>query len=297
MELRHARYVVAVAEELSFRKAAEKLHIAQPALSMQIKALEDDLGGKLFHRTSRKVELTKAGSLFVREARQLLRQAEKSVNVAKMAMRGQLGSVELGCTGSAAFSGLVGDIVRSWRMTVPGVEIKLREVDPQTLMADLLKGKIDAGFTTSLALQIPGSVAVEKMAAWPMMLAVSAAGALGGKKIVSRKVVRELPFVVYTGTPEDDGVEVIRQITGFSPRQTHQADNVMMVLALVGAGLGVALVPSALQPYTEPLGVSLKRLESLEVTMDCVLVYKKENLEPLLGEFISCVRATRSRSW
>ncbi len=66
MDLRHARYVVAVAEELSFRKAAEKLHIAQPALSMQIKALEDDLGGKLIHRTSRKEELTKAGSLFVR---------------------------------------------------------------------------------------------------------------------------------------------------------------------------------------------------------------------------------------
>lgn len=290
IELRHAYYVVAVAEELSFRKAAERLHIAQPALSIQIKTIEEKLGGKLFHRTSRRVQITKAGRLFVEEGRRLIQQAEKSFDVVQKAMKGQLGSIELACTGSAVFSGIVGTAVRNFKKNSPEVEIHLREINPRHQLAELEAGNIDAGFVTAPALATPTGVIAEELASWPMMVAVSAKGRFAQKESIKPEMLEHQPFIVYTQSADDDISKIIQSITGFTPALTHHADNVMMVLGLVGAGLGIALMPSVLHPYANHLGVMLKPMAGKAITMDCSLMYRKGDREPLLQSFIDCAQ-------
>ena len=112
MELRHLRYFVAVAEALSFTRAAERLHIAQPPLSMQIRALEEELGAALFHRTKRRVSLTAAGHAFLLRARQILADAETARDEVGRAARGELGRLRIGFTSSLPYSPAFGDVLR-----------------------------------------------------------------------------------------------------------------------------------------------------------------------------------------
>jgi DNA-binding transcriptional LysR family regulator len=117
MDLRHLRYFLAVAEEGHFGRAARRLNIVQPALSMQIRALEEELGGPLFQRTSRRVELTEAGALLREEARRTLDQAEHTRLTVQRAIRGETGNVRVGFAGNAVFSGkLINDLRAFHRM-------------------------------------------------------------------------------------------------------------------------------------------------------------------------------------
>src|SRR5699024_10670528 len=124
MDLRHLRYFATVAEELHFGRAADRLHIAQPALSTQIRQLEADLEARLLHRTTRSVELSDAGRAFLVEARQTLRQADRAESVARRAGRGEIGSLAVGYL-SFAFYSVVPDIVRHFRASAPDVDFTL----------------------------------------------------------------------------------------------------------------------------------------------------------------------------
>src|SRR5581483_6057227 len=126
MELRQLRYFVAVAEELHFRRAAARLHVSQPPLSHQIRALEAELGCTLLSRTRRRVELTPAGAVFLRDARVLLGGLDAAVAAARAVAAGQSGRLRVGFVGSALLS-VVPEIVHGFREARPGVEVELRE--------------------------------------------------------------------------------------------------------------------------------------------------------------------------
>src|SRR5471030_290914 len=130
MELRHLRYFLAVAEEKHFGRAAERLHIVQPALSMQIRALEEELGGPLFVRTSRRVDLTEAGHLLLAQARSTLAQVEHAKLTVQRVIRGELGSIRLGFAGNAVFSGKLMRDLRAFHKAYPDVELIVREIPP-----------------------------------------------------------------------------------------------------------------------------------------------------------------------
>src|SRR5437764_3052279 len=147
MELRHLRYFVAVAEEGGFSRAARRLHVVQPTLSMQIRDLENELGGPLFDRGSRQTRLTPAGQAFLGEARQVLAQAERAQVAARRALRGETGSVRIGAAGAAVFGGILTGRIRAFHAARPLVQIELREATPDTQRAAILAGELDVGFS------------------------------------------------------------------------------------------------------------------------------------------------------
>src|ERR1700761_9290059 len=146
MELRHLRYFIAVAEQLHFGQAAEMLGIAAPTLTVQIQQIERTLDAQLFTRTKRSVALTQAGEAFLVEARAALEQFERAVNIGRRAGRGELGRVNLGFVGSAAFSGVLQQQVRAFREARPHVLIDTHEFPMDELPALLEDGRVDIAF-------------------------------------------------------------------------------------------------------------------------------------------------------
>jgi DNA-binding transcriptional LysR family regulator len=145
MELRHLRYFVALAEELHFARAAELLHMTQPALSHQIKALEDELGVRLFNRTKQEVKLTEPGAYFLAEAQLTLKQAERARAVAQRVARGQLGIVRIGYVPSLPFSGILSQIASEFRQNATEIQFVLEEMFAQEQLIKIAAGKLDVG--------------------------------------------------------------------------------------------------------------------------------------------------------
>src|SRR3712207_100676 len=168
MELQHLRYFVAVAEELSFTAASNRLRVAQPSLSQQIRDLERELGAALFARTSRRVELTAAGAAFLEHARAILAQAGQAAEQARAIGRGQVGTLDIGLTG-AVLLGPLGPLVAAFSARFPGVVVRLHEMPPQEQQTALHARRADVSFVRRPA-EDPDLVAE---LAWPEAVAVA----------------------------------------------------------------------------------------------------------------------------
>jgi DNA-binding transcriptional LysR family regulator len=167
MELRHLRYFLKVAEEGHFGRAAQRPHIVQPALSMQVRALEEELGTPLFTRTSRRVELTEAGVLFRVEAERTIRQAARAKDVAQRAARGEVGTVRIGFVGNAAFAGKLAADLRSSRFACPKVELQLSELPPLRQVEAVSLGELDVGYVPEFGYSREQELSVDLIASWP----------------------------------------------------------------------------------------------------------------------------------
>src|SRR6185436_15739027 len=144
MELRHLRYLIAVAEELHFGRAAIRLHISQPPLSQQIRQLEEELGVKLFNRTKREVRLTEAGRRMVNEAYQVLRQVDQFVGVASKASEGAIG--HLSVAGPGGINEILVDVLRIFAARYPSVQIELQFMSTGLQIEALREGRVQVGF-------------------------------------------------------------------------------------------------------------------------------------------------------
>lgn len=195
MDLRHFRYFVVVAEELHFGRAAERLHIAQPALSIQIKKIEEQLGGSLFNRTSRSVTLTEAGEIFLKEARLALHYAERAEQIAKEVLQGNLGKINIAYSGSVTYSGLLGRYIQSFRKYKPEIEILLHEANPFTQLELLIKGEIDIGFLPTFSLDIPESISIITLTHWPPCIAMPVEHPLSHKDKIDIEELKDDCFI------------------------------------------------------------------------------------------------------
>ncbi|UUZ50181.1 LysR family transcriptional regulator [Massilia sp. B-10] len=146
MELRHLRYFIAVAEELHFTRAAERLHIGQPPLSQAIQALEADIGAQLFERTKRSVRLTGAGQLFLADARRILALADEATDTARRAQRGEAGELRIGFTFSTPLTPLFATVINRYRQQYPAVSLKLHEMATLPQLEALAQRSLDLGF-------------------------------------------------------------------------------------------------------------------------------------------------------
>jgi len=290
MELRHLRYFVAVAEELHFARAAERLRIVQPALSMQIKSLEEELGTRLLERTRRHVALTEAGRLFLEEARRTLEQAERAAEVARRAGRGELGRIGIGYSVNAAYSGVLARTLKAFRQRAPDVELHLHELHPFDQLEALLDGRLQVGFLTAPALPIPPELATVRVGAWPLMVALPPEHPLAARDSVPLALLREESFVDYTGARDEQGLPALQSIGGTAPRIRYRVTNIPAVLSLVAAGLGVALVPASLASLRIGGEVAYRPLTGVAQRMELSVAYRRDAHAPAVRIFLEVVR-------
>jgi DNA-binding transcriptional LysR family regulator len=292
MELRHLRYFLAVAEEGHFGRAAKRLHIVQPALSMQIRALEVELGTPLFERTSRRVLLTEAGVLFRVEAERTVQQATRAKDVAQRAARGEVGTVRVGFVGNAAFAGKLAADVSSFKLAYPRVDLEITELSPLRQVEDVLSGHLDVGYVTDFQYTQEEELAVDRIAEWPWLLAMRSGHPLGGRAAASARALRGEAFVVYAAHPADDGmVRVLRQLLGQEPRVLHHVPNTLTVLTLVAAGVGLTLVPASLGTVNIP-NVMYRPLAGFPLRSHLVLVSRRNEPSPAVRSYIKISRAS-----
>jgi len=253
MELRHLRYFAAVAEELHFGRAAERLHMAQPPLSQQIRKLEIELKAKLFDRTKRRVELTSAGRLFLERARVILESADRAVTEARRAASGELGQIRIGFM-SAAMLDIFPRVFRRFAETLPDVEIQLLQRSSQDQMAMLVDGTLDIAFADLGAGQThfrASGVALEvrPITHERLVVALPPEHRLAARRAIALRDLADQPWITLPRQPRTgfyDQIVGLCQLAGFSPRIVRESEQLPTVLTLVAAGFGVALVPDCL---------------------------------------------------
>ena len=256
MELRHLRYFVAVADDLSVTRAAAQLNIAQPALSHQIKSLEREIGTQLLQRLARGVALTGPGELFAADARAILAAVGSATSRARLAAAGGIGTIRIGFVGSASFHPFVTGAIRDYRAAYPDVQIELVEEPTANLIAGLKAGRVEVAFLRPAAGDA-GGLSVRHLFDEPMVVAVPLGHPLSGSHSVALAALAGEPFIFYprrNGRALYDAIVFACESAGFTPLIAQDAPQLTSVLNLVATGIAIAIVPA-----------SMKRLSKEEV--------------------------------
>ncbi len=243
MELRDLRSFVAVAQHRNFSRAAEQLRVSQPALSEQIRKLEDELGGPLFERTSRGAELTDAGQALLPHARTVLAEADVAAETVRMVADGIAGTLTLGFIDSAAL-GIVPPLIRRFTARYPGIKLRLRELGSRRQLEAVDNGDIDVGIVRGPVWN--HGLAGRRVATETLLVALPADHRLAGAESVHLADLRDDGFVTY---PADRGAALYEETlrlchaANFAPRIVQEANEIYTIVGMVAAGLGVAIVP------------------------------------------------------
>ncbi|HML55497.1 MAG TPA: LysR substrate-binding domain-containing protein [Solidesulfovibrio magneticus] len=250
MELRDFRYVLAVAEELHFGRAAARLHMSQPPLSQRIRDIENDLGTPLFTRTSRRVALTPAGQALADKARHILALADEAAALAQRVGEGLAGRLTLGFVNPAMDAFLAAALPR-FRHQAPDVELRLQEMTTPQQTDALAAGRLDLGFIRYAGQTIPG-IAITEILREPYVLALPANHPLTNNPTPSLADLHNQPLVI----PPPAALPALAQAmaaafakAGASPIPVQEASSKFTTLGLVAAGLGLALVPASAQVW------------------------------------------------
>ena len=250
MDLRRIRHFVTLAETLNFRRAAERLHMAQPPLTVSIQKLEAELGTRLFNRDSTGVSLTPSGRAVLVEARKLLFHGSQLRETAKSTLEGTGGTLQIGFVGSATY-GMLQKLLPLYHAQFPGVELVLQEATSVAIMQQLEDQALDVGLVRVPLLQTTKATLVQ-MERDVFIAALPRGSVLAGKGLLKLSDMQGEPFVMYAPTHAaglHSSAMLACQQAGFIPRVTQEAVQVQTVLALVESGLGVALVPSVMQRF------------------------------------------------
>lgn len=293
LDLRQLRYFVTVADTLSFTRAAQQLHISQPPLSQQIRALESTLGVRLFDRNRRRVALSEAGRAFLVEARKTLQQAEIARRTAERAAAGQIGRLRLAYPGSVAFHRTLPEAVLRFTRAYPEVQLELHEMFTEQQFAALVEDAIDVGFVRAPPKDAPTRrrVRFELLDREPLLLAVASTHRLAGRARVRFREVAGEAFVAQPRRLSSTVHDIFARLagkTGSQPRIRQEAQQLSSLLSLVAAGIGLAVVPASLQAVRLP-GVSFLPLADAEATMPLAVAWRGGNAAPVLLRFLEGV--------
>ena len=292
MELRHLTYFVAVAEELSFTRAAERLGIAQSPVSEQIKKLERELGVELFERTTRSVRLTDVGRTFYADAAALLDDSKRAAENARLAGGGKLGRLALAFTGSATYE-LMPLLVSAYTQRYPNVALEVRS---EMLTPAQVEGLIDGSISVGL-LRPPVSaegLVIEVLRHEPLVALLPVSHSLASRVTVHLADLRDEPFISYPSRPPSSVYQAVTaacQQAGFSPKVRQEVPETSSLVALVAAGLGVALAPASVR-HLRINGVTHRPLaESSNATIALAAAYKAGAVPPVVRGYLETARA------
>ncbi|MFO7305435.1 MAG: LysR family transcriptional regulator [Gammaproteobacteria bacterium] len=292
MELRHLRYFLAVAEERNFTRAAKRLHIAQPPLTQQIKALERELGVTLFDRSGYRVELTEAGRLFATEVSRILGDIRRAVLLAQRAARGMTGEVRVGFTESASFNPLVMGTFQSFRSAYPEVELALEERKSTDLSIALSEGCIDAAFVRP-PLSAGDGLTLHLLESEEMVVAVPANHPLAAQTQVELRALENETFILYPRAVRPglaDAVMEACQAAGFTPRVGQHAPQLSSTINLVAASLGISVVPRSMIGL-QPQAVRYLALQGAPIRADLGIAHRTGESAVAVLNFIETAKS------
>ena len=292
-DFRQLRYFVAVAEELSFTRAALRLHLSQPPLTQQIQALERDLGVRLLDRNKRHVALTEPGRLFLEQAREILAKADEARSQVAAAAAGYIGQLRLAYTVSVSFHPSLPQTLLRYRRIAPNVRVQLREMYTQAQFAALLAGQIDVGFVRDepARTQDAARIHLTVVDREPLLIALPA-----GHPLAQRNSLQliELATDTFVSQPRElaatlyDRLVTLAATAGFVPTIGQHAQQINGLLALVAAGLGLALVPASMR-VVRLAGVSYVPLEDANAYMLLAVASRADDHAPALQQFLTNV--------
>lgn len=278
MDFRQFRYFVTAAEELHFAKAAERLGIAQPVLSQQIKVLENQLGGKLFNREKRRVELTEMGAAFLEEAQVALAAANKAIHVAKDIARGVSGSINIGIVGSVMYEHELSQLFSNYCLAHPDIKMSLNEL-PVVNQLDAIRTKhLDLAIVREpIPAQLLEELEYFTLSSQRLVVVLPIRHRLSGADSVKLQNLAEDSFL---GFSDPDGIgmhqaalDLCRQ-AGFEPQFSQQTSSLTTMVSFVGAGFGVGLVVDMVSHLKIP-GVRYLPLKDVEATSNLILVHRR----------------------
>jgi DNA-binding transcriptional LysR family regulator len=289
IELRHLRYFVAVAEDLHFGRAAERLCISQPPLSQQILALEEAVGARLLERSNRRVELTEAGRIFLEEARVALAQVQRAAELAARAERGELGELKVGFFASAPFIPVAQRLFYAFRQARPRVHLVLQETPTLQQVDAIMERRLTVGLIRPLA-QVPEAFSTRELYREELVVAMREDHSFAASSADARIRIEDLAqesFVLYPraiGTGLYDQTVALCRDAGFAPRISQEASATPTIMGLVAAGLGIALLPASLQRIRME-GVTFRRLAAPPSTA-LWLAWRRDERSPLVRAFL-----------
>src|SRR6267142_2817403 len=301
MKLRQLQFFIAVAEELSFSRAAVKLHVAQPSLSTQIKVLEDEVGARLFERDKRHVSLTPAGRRFQHRVAALLSLADSAKTEARSTERGQLGTIDLGYTAMSMFSTALPHAIRRFRQQEPNVVITLRELTSLEQLHELGERTLDVGVLRKVDVSAPKGISIIEWYRTPLVVAMPKDHPRAASTSLSLADLESEAFIMY---PRRAGTGIYWQVldlcttAGFRPRVVREVLESSTIIGLVAAGVGVAIVPADINCIRFE-GVEYKKLsDSRAVSSLCIAQRKSdpsEHLRALCGMLMQGIHRSRSK--
>ena len=290
MELRHLRYFVAVAEELHFRRAAERLHMSQPPLSQQIRQLEEEVGAQLLTRNQRKVELTAAGAAFLVRAREILAAVEDASRQARRVQRGEVGRLAVGFVGSAMYS-FVPELLRAFREQAPDIGLRLHEMGTTEQLRQLDDGRLDVGF-----LRTPGrwpGLSFETVLEEEIVVAMPDVHPLAQRPLVRSSDLEGESLVLLTpaGSP---GLRAALATSiarlGGEEQIVQEVAEMQTVIGLVAAGVGISLVPESVRALVRH-GVTYRPLDGDAPVVRLAMAWRASDESPVLAAFLEKARA------
>ncbi|WP_306601889.1 LysR substrate-binding domain-containing protein [Geothrix sp. 21YS21S-2] len=286
MELRQLKYFIATAEELHFRKAAERVHVAQPALSQAIHQLEEEIGTLLFERNNRNVALTAAGRVFYARARVMADNACMAVHEARGVGRGDAGMVAIGFISTAAMKVLPATL-KHFKEVIPAAQLELRELGPGEQMEELARGQLDIGITISEVLD--EGFGVLEICREPLIAALPDRPPYAASDHVDIRDLVDETIITPSRHPRRGYYETVADAyrkAGVKPANIQCVRMIQTGLMLVGADLGIALVPESFKAI-QIKGVIYRPLAEPRPEIAVSAVWRSDNVSPLLHKFIT----------
>jgi len=295
MELRHLRYFVAVGEDEHYGRAAQRLRVAQPALSSQIQDLEREIGVQLFDRLPRGVRLSAAGKVFLEDCRRILKDVNEAAIRAERAARGIIGTLRVGFTESASWHGVVPDSLREFRRTHPEADLQLSSLSSMEQIEAVRSGGLDTAFV-----YVPTAdpqIAEIVVDSHHVVLAIPRLHPVSRLKKLRLRDLVEADFVWFPRRQHPANYDRLLQACSrgglTNPRIVQEAVDQATMLSLVACGLGVAFVTDATR-WRCPKEVVLRKVDHLRLPLPVSCIWRKDNRSPLLARFLEHARQLRS---
>jgi DNA-binding transcriptional LysR family regulator len=289
LELKLLRSFVLLAEELHFGRAAERLHIVQPALTQQIQSLERQIGTPLLNRARGRISLTDAGALVLAEARKTLEQAARTEAIGRLAGRGEVGKLEVGFVGSAGLSALMPAVVRDFRHSHPAVDLNLVEMAVGPQLAALSAGTLDVGFVRLPPLSLPAGVTVLPLRPDGLVVALPAGHPLATMEAIPVAALATEPMVLHHRAGAAELRSLIDDLCGrhgFTPQVVQSVPQMSLTIRLVAAGLGLSLLPVTIA-WMAVEGVVYRPLADADIRYTLALAHRTQDPAPAVRAFVA----------